>query len=106
MTINFGPLITFLAPLPMFQAEESRRALINFAGLGSLDGQIQWSGAPKVFLSLLLPLLAHYGILPDGRRALDALLDGVETDIGEDRKAQLHKLRETLYRSATKLEEY
>src|SRR5260221_4947552 len=95
-SITLQQLINFLAPLPVFQSEESRRALIVFAGLDSLSNQIRFGGTSKVFISLLLPTLVEYGTLPNECRALDAFLDAVETEIGDDRKTQLRKIRETL----------
>src|SRR4051812_47000681 len=105
-TPSFQKLITFLAAIPHFSSENSRRAFIHFAGLGSLAPKINFGGTAQDFLSLFLSLLVTHGTLKNNRRALDVFLDSVELQIGEDRKAELRPLRQALSEDDSTLAEY
>lgn len=81
-----------IASLPIHTSEQ-RYALLQSAGLPSnLTSQIVIEGATGVFSRNLVAILARYGMLPDGRWALAAVLDSSRDYVGTEKQAQIDKL--------------
>ena len=70
-------------------SKEGRQAFLNRAALeASLYNSISFDGATSVFCSALVRMLLQYGQQPDGRYAIDAVLEAGKESIGlEQREA-------------------
>ncbi len=84
-------LSAFLTPLPPFQDEPSRRALLINVGLSDLLAQISCSGTTANFVPLVVNHLANYGTRPDGRPALAHLIEEVARHVGNDKQARIQE---------------
>ena len=88
-------IIAFLTPLPCFQNENARTALLISSGLRDLLSDIENNVTPGVFVSLAVNHLDRYGE-KDGEPALLLLLRGVQEKVGEDKQAELQQFEERL----------
>jgi len=84
-------LSAFLTPLPPFQDESSRRALLINAGFGDLLTQVTCGGTTANFVPILLNYLSNYGTRPDGRHALAHVLEEVARNVGSDKQARIRE---------------
>jgi len=84
-----------LAGNPLFDQENSRRAVLINAGLDDeLKSLISFSGPTFVFLTNLIELLSSYGKLKDGRDSLEAFLISSKDFVGNDKKEVIDKILE------------
>jgi 5-carboxymethyl-2-hydroxymuconate isomerase len=79
--------------LPQMGDADERKALVESALFGSpiLD-HIQWEGAARPFTVRLIRQLHDFGELEEDKLAIVALLEEIQTQVGEDRKTQLATL--------------
>ncbi|GAK48799.1 GUN4 domain protein [Candidatus Moduliflexus flocculans] len=84
-------LSAFLTPLPPFQDEPSRRALLINAGFSDLLAQISCGGTTANFVPIVVNYLANYGTRADGRHALAHLLEEVARNVGNDKQARIQE---------------
>ncbi len=87
-------ILKCLAKFPILQNEEGRKAVLIQAGLDALLPQIDLHGATTVYLNLLIKSLDHYGRLPNGQPALNALFQVLATMTGQEGQQQLQALSE------------
>ncbi|MBN2267651.1 MAG: toll/interleukin-1 receptor domain-containing protein [Candidatus Babeliaceae bacterium] len=91
----------FLTSLPNIYDNNAQQVLIDRAGLDpQLQQQIKFNASPEQFVQLLISTINKYGILEDGRNALEAILESTKDSIGKDRREycdlliqELHKFR-------------
>jgi len=88
-------IIAFLTPLPCFQNENVRAALLISSGLRDLLSDIENNVTPGVFVSLAVNHLDRYGE-KDGEPALLLLLRGVQEKVGTDKKVILRQFEKRL----------
>ncbi len=88
-------IIAFLTPLPCFQNENTRTALLISSGLRDLLPHFESNVTPGVFVSLVANHLDQYGEV-DGKPALLLLLRGVQKTVGDDKQAMLQQFEERL----------
>lgn len=80
-------IVEFLTSLPNIHDSSAQRAFIFSAGLDSrLQKRINYSGSPEQFFQLLVSTLTDYGVVKDGRNALEAILETAKNSVGKDRK--------------------
>lgn len=84
-------LSAFLTPMPPFQDESSRHALLINAGFSDLLAQISCGGTTASFVPIFVNYLANYGTRPDGRPALAHLLEEVARHIGSDKQPRIRE---------------
>jgi tetratricopeptide (TPR) repeat protein len=79
--------------LPEMNDEANRKALVVQALMGSpiLD-KIEWTGSASPFTVLLVQKLEIFGDISPRHPALIALLQQVQTSVGDDRKAEIDAL--------------
>lgn len=81
-------IVEFLIALPNVYDSQGRRALLLQAGIDAeLLDQIDWGDSSKLFFPRLLDILLSYGTLPDGKHALEAVLEAAKENIGQDKRA-------------------
>ncbi|MFX0201109.1 MAG: hypothetical protein ACFFCW_33740 [Candidatus Hodarchaeota archaeon] len=92
-------IIELLMSLPNSDDIQAQRALVYSAGLDTqLHYQIHFSNSPAQFFQLLIPTLNRYGILEDGRNAIEAVLDSVKNSIGQEGKQCCDRLIHELHK--------
>ncbi len=92
-------IVDFLLSLPNVHDKDFRRALINNAEIDDeLDSQIAYDSTPSRFFSLLVSMSMDYGMLMDGRHALEAILEAAKQYIGQDKKEDCERLIWDLYK--------
>ncbi len=90
-------IVAFLKALPNIHATSERQALVYSASLdGALEEQIEFEGPSGRFCQLLVKTLWKYGILTDGRSALDAMLEAAQQRVGQNKQRECDTLREAL----------
>ena len=73
----------FLISLPNIHDGNTQRALIYSAGLDArLQNQLCIAVPPAQFVQLLVSTLSDYGMLEDGRHALEAILEAAKQYVG------------------------
>ncbi len=86
-------IVDFLISLPDIDNNEKQRALIVSAGLDTaLQSQIRFGVSAILFFQLLVPILIDFGILEDGRNALEAVLESAKNYVGKKKKTDCDKL--------------
>ena len=88
-------IIAFLTPLPCFQNENARTALLISSGLRDLLSDIENNVTPGIFVSLAVNHLDRYGE-KDGEPALMLLLRGVQEKVGTDKQVILRQFEKRL----------
>ncbi len=89
-------IVEFLQPLPCLESKESRKALLLHAGLDNILPDIDLSGSPKKFVTLLINRLENYGMFMNEQSALVCFLQGVKDSVGIDRRQTLQEFCECL----------
>lgn len=90
-------IVDFLTSLPSIHDNFTQRALIYSAGLDSqLQNQISFGLPASQFIELLVPSLSSYGMLEDGRNALEAVLESAKQYVGQNRQAYCDRLIQDL----------
>ena len=80
-------IVDFWLTLPGMTDPKNREALILSAGLDPvLQGQLDFSGPSIQFFQRLLPVVWGYGVLQDGRYALETILETAQQLVGKDRR--------------------
>lgn len=88
-------IIDFLTELPNVSTDTEQKAFIQPAVLDAqLQRQIKFPGATLQFFTLLVPMLAEYGDLEDGRNALEAILEAAKDLVGPNRQTHCEDLIE------------
>lgn len=78
-------IVDFWLTLPNMTDPKSREALLLSASVdAALYGQLDFSGPSVQFFQRLLPTLSAYGVLQDGRYALEAVLGAAQGLVGQD----------------------
>lgn len=85
-------LIILLKELPELASEESRRAMLEFAGLKQLVSNIDISGPPFVAISQIVSYLSNYGRLTYEHEALGLFLNSVKNYVGVEQQNTLDML--------------
>lgn len=85
----FKEIVELLTPLPCFESERARRALLVSAGLRDVLTDVDCAGTPQEFVPLLLHRLLEYGDI-DGEPALFLLLRSAAETVGMEKKRLLH----------------
>lgn len=86
-------IVDFLTSLPNIADNHSQQALINRASLDAqLHRQINFSGSAGQFFEMLVPTLAKYEQLEDGRHALVAVLEAAKDRVGRNKRAECDDL--------------
>ena len=84
---------TYIQNLPMIENPNTRRAILNQAGLDpDLKKQIVCEQTSMNFISNLIDTLLRYGQLYDDRYALEEFLKASKTLVGKDRQAECDQL--------------
>ncbi len=86
----FEEIVRLLTPLPCFESERARRALLLSAGLRDILTTFDCAGKSQEFAPLLLHHLAEYGDIA-GEPALFLLLRSVAETVGTDKQRLLHE---------------
>jgi len=84
-------LVNFLRPLPQFESENSRKALLITAGLNNIIASIELRGSADEFVPLLVRRLEAFGALADDEPALVVLLRSLARDLGQEKKAAIRE---------------
>ncbi|MFC4855371.1 trypsin-like peptidase domain-containing protein [Actinophytocola glycyrrhizae] len=82
-------LVRLLADVRELGAEESRRDLLDLAGLGALVPNVDVSGSPAEAADRIVHALTEYGRVPAGRHALGLFLNVVKVLTGEEQQETL-----------------
>ncbi len=94
-------IVEFLTLLPNIHDSTALRAFFYSTGIEmELQNQLNFSLPPAQFFYLAVPILSQYGILKDGRHALQAVIESAKGYIGQQGKIYcdtlLQELNETL----------
>ena len=84
-------IINFLRPLPQFEGESSRKALLITAGLNNIIASIELRGSADEFVPLLVRRLEAFGALADDEPALVVLLRSLAEKLGQEKKAAIRE---------------
>ena len=84
-------LVNFLRPLPQFESENSRKALLITAGLSNIVSSIELCGSADEFVPLLVRRLEAFGDMADGEPALVVLLRSLAQSLGQEKNAAIRK---------------
>ena len=84
-------LINFLRPLPQFQNEQSRTALLIAAGLSEVAPSIELRGSADEFVPLLVRRLEAFGEVADSEPALVVLLRSLAQSLGQEKNAAIRE---------------
>lgn len=96
-------IVKFLKSLPTIHDKAERLALIYSASLDKeIENQIVFEGTSDQFCQLLVHTLARYGMLKDGRHALESLLEAANSKVGQEGKAECNRLIQALKRDGQK----
>lgn len=80
-------IVEFLTSLPNVHDESKLRALVYGATLEpDLENQIRFGLPPVEFFQLLIRTLSNYGMLRDGRNALNAVLESAKVSVGQPKR--------------------
>ncbi len=82
-------LIALLQDMPELATEQSRRLLLEDAGLKKLLPRITLSGASSTASSQIVSYLANFGILSENCEALGVFLNGIKDLVGQEQQAFL-----------------
>lgn len=93
----YNGIVDFLTSLPNIDDIDTQRVIIYRAGLEQeLQTQISFSKPSAQFASLLVATLVGYGILKDGRNALESVLEAAKHFVGSDGKKDCDALIQEL----------
>ncbi|GAK51045.1 All0665 protein [Candidatus Moduliflexus flocculans] len=84
-------IINFLRPLPQFESENSRKALLITAGLNNIISSLDLRGSAGEFVPLLVRRLEAFGVAADDEPALVVLLRSLARDMGQEKKAAIRE---------------
>ncbi len=91
-------IIEFLKSLPNLDDKSGRQAFIYSTGLDSqLKDQISFDEPPAQFVPLLVSQLLKYGMLNNGRYALESVLQEAKNYIGQDKKEYCETLLQEFF---------
>ena len=93
-------IINTLVNHPSFQSENGRKAILLISGLDDLLATVDLSGSATEFVSRLIIHLEEHGTLPDQKPALVHLLQGLATQVGQNRQDTFHDLCEQVLTQA------
>jgi V8-like Glu-specific endopeptidase len=85
-------LIDLLKALPELADENSRREMLEYAGLKKLLPQINLSGSAFTASNAILSYLANYGYLTYDREALGQFLNSIKRVVGVQQKEFLNRI--------------
>ncbi len=98
-------IVEFLALILNLDDSDMQRAFIYKVGLDiRLQNRITFGRSPALFLQLLVTTVNKYGMLEDGRNALEAVVESTKDYVGPDRREYCDTLIREL-RAASSLEE-
>lgn len=90
-------IVDFLISIPIVDNDDGQRALIYRVGLDfRLQQQIKFGAPPEQFVQSIICILGRYGMLEDGRDALEAILESAKSYVGKDRQLESDRLIEEL----------
>ncbi len=97
-TAIYTDIISLLQSLPNINDSTGQQGFIRSARVDErLFKQIQFGGSTAQFFQLLVPGLAEYGTLDDGRDPLEAILEAAKSCVGQEKRAICDQLMQQLY---------
>ena len=96
--VLYNDIVNLLQSLPNISDSMSQQGFIRSARLDEqLFKQIQFGGSTAQFFQVLVPTLAEYGTLDDGRDPLAAVLEAAKGYVGQEKQANCDQLMKQLY---------